>query len=404
MQSPFFKARERTVVSTSDALRDLTSELAADNVRVLRARSDARLSFGLAGAAVKPWSNANRGTKMPPPTSSDDPAPAPSRKPQTDRSYAMGGQQLLNRAMRQYPNASDVVDAFIHLCGDPKWVLRPSTTRTYKARIIKRIEIEVAAGRCDPDRAIAGIKKITKLLERLRGNPDARTSRLKCMDVMPEEVELISDDLQSRLAVDKPDIIDEALLGFVELEPRYGLRPCEWERARVSGPMLVVQNAKYSDYRAPGLDRRIPLERVPKKLVLGAAALIGMITKLIEMHGSWENVHDILAERLARICARLRLVRISLYSLRHAAIATWKRAKFSRIEIAALAGHISIKTASRHYAPSKHGWDPKTACVKADPQTISVVRKYSESASKFRLPEAWGPPADWTAPSPSMSP
>ena len=237
------------------------------------------------------------------PTSSDDIAPAPSRKSQTDCDYAKGGQQLLNRAMRQYPNASDVVDAFILLCDDPKWVLRSSTTRTYKARIIKRIEIEVTAGQCDPDRAIEGIEKITKLLDRRRGNPKARTSRLKCMDVRPEEVQLISDDLRSRLAADNPDEadspdeIDEVLLGYVELDPRYGLRPCEWERARIIETTLVVLNAKYSDHRAPGLDRRIPLEHEPKRLVLGVAALIGMIRTLIEQHGSWERVHDILAER-----------------------------------------------------------------------------------------------------------
>lgn len=336
--------------------------------------------------------------------SSDESMSVPTRKRKTDIEYASGGQQLLNRAKRQYPTANDVVDAFIHLCENPKWVLRSSTTRAYKACIIKQIEIEVAAGRCDPDRAIEGINKITELLARRRGNPEARTSRLKCMDVRPEEVQLISDDLRSRLAVDNPDIVDEVLLGFVELEPSYGLRPCEWERARIGGPTLIVQNAKYSNHRAPGIARRIPLERVPKRLVMGAATLIGMIKRLVEKHGSWENVHNILAERLARICKRLGLVRIALYSLRHAAIATWKRSKLSRVEIAATAGHISIKTAARHYAPSKHGWDPETVCVKADPQTISVVRKYSESTSTFKFPDPWSPPADWNVPSPSMNP
>jgi hypothetical protein len=139
-------------------------------------------------------------------------------------------------------------------------------------------------------------------------------------------------------------------------------------------------------------------------MILGIDQLSGMIRTLIERHGSWQKLHDILAERLARICRRLRLVRISLYGLRHAAIATWKRAKLSRIEIAAMAGHISIKTASRHYAPSKHGWDPRIVCIKADSQTISVVRQYSESPPTFRFPGPWSPPADWIAPSLSMSP
>lgn len=341
---------------------------------------------------------------MPAHASLDDIAHSPTRKAATDRYYAKRGRQLFNRAMRLHPAAWDAVDAFIRLCDDPKWVLQSSSTRTYAAGIIKHIELEITAGRCEPERAIEGIEKITRLLEQRRGKPEAQTSRLKCMDVTMEEVQLIANYLQKRIAAKKTDFVKIALCLFVQLDPRFGLRPCEWERARIVGRTLVILNAKTSIYRAPGVDRRISLERVPGEIVLGIERLIGMIGALVEKHGSWEKVHDILAERLARVCHRLRLVRISLYSLRHVAIATWKRAKLGRVEIAALAGHISIKTASRHYAPSKHGWDPKTVCVKADPQTISVVRKYSESTSKFKLPEPWSPPADWTAPSPSMSP
>ncbi len=332
----------------------------------------------------------------------DDSAPVPSRKPETDLSYEKGGQKLLDRAMRLFPDASDPIEAFIHLCDDPEWVLRSSTTRTYKARIVKCIEVEVAAGRCDPQSAIEGIERTTELLDQRRGNPEARTSRLKCMDVTREEIQFIADDLRRRIAV-KRDIVNEVLLLYVQLDPQLGLRSCEWQRARIVGRTLVILNAKFSNDRAPGVDRRISLERVPAQIVLGVKRLIEMIGTLVEMHGSWEKVHGLLAERLARICKRLRLVRISLYSLRHAAMATWKRAKLSRVEIAALAGHISITTACRHYAPGKHGWDPKTVRVNADPQTIAIVRQYSESTSKFRFPEPWSPPADWTAPPPSMS-
>lgn len=341
---------------------------------------------------------------MPTSTTLDDTAPVPTRKPQTDDDYKQGGQKLLDRALRLHPDASGPTEAFIRLCDNPKWVLRASTTRTYMAHMIKRIEIEVAAGQYEPEHAIAGVTKIYELLEQRRGQPEARTSRLKCMEVTKEEVQLIADDLQKRIAANKTDMVDKALCLFVQLAPRFGLRPCECERARIVGRTLVVLNAKLSNGRAPGVDRRISLERVPEQIVYGTEQLIGMIRTLIEKHGSWQKLHDILAERLARICRRLRLVRISLYSLRHAAIATWKRAKLSRIQIAALAGHISVKTAWRHYAPSKHGWDPQTVCVEADPQTIAVVRRYSDKPITFRFPERWSPPADWIAPLFSMSP
>ena len=341
---------------------------------------------------------------MPAPASLDDTAPVPSRNPQTDDDYKEGGQKLLDRALRLYPAAGGPIEAFIRLCDNPDWVLRSSTTRTYMARMIKSIEIEVTTGQCEPEHAIAGVTKIYELLEQRRGHPEARTSRLKCMEVTKEEIQLVADDLRKRIDVNKADIVNEALLLFVQLDPRFGLRSCEWERARIVGRTLVILNAKVSNGRAPGVDRRISLERVSGQLVLGIQRLTRLIRTLVEKHGSWQKVHAILAERLARICRRLRLVRISLYSLRHAAIATWKKAKLSRVEIAAMAGHISVKTASRHYAPSRYGWDPNTVCVKADPQTISVVRQYGKTTSTFKFPERWSPPADWSPPSFSMSP
>ena len=305
--------------------------------------------------------------------------------------------------MKQYSDAEDPVDAFVRLCGDPEWVLRASTTRTYKAYIIKFLEIEVAEGRCDPAHAIEGIEQIAELLTQRRGKPEARTSRLKCMDVTKEEVQLVVDDLTDRMNAGQTDLADVALVGYLVLDPHFGLRPCEWQHAQIIAPALVVANAKFADYRGAGPSRRISLDGMPRRLSLAAPVLIQTLQALIEGHGSWERVHDILAERLARICHRLGLVRISLYSLRHAAIATWKRSRMDRIEIAALAGHISAKTASRHYAPSRHGWAPETVCIKADPQSVSIVREYSRSASTFRFPEPWSPPADWVS-SPSMSP
>ncbi len=325
----------------------------------------------------------------------------PTRKPETDAAYAAGGQLLLDRAMRLCPTASDPVDAFILLCSDPKWVLRSSTTRTYKAQMIKRIEMEVKGERCEPERAIEGIRRISELLEQRRGKPPARTSRLKCKEATREEVQLISADLLRRMNLDEADTIDGALRLFVELAPRFGLRPCEWERARLVGKMLVIPNAKHSNHRAPGALRQISLERMSEPLRLGVIGLIATVEALTEIYGSWEIARDILSERLARICKRLGLVRISLYSLRHAAIASWKRAKFSRVEIAAMAGHISIKTASRHYARSKHGWDPKNVCVVAERQTVSVVRQHSDSGTAFRLPKPWSPPGEWNESTPS---
>ena len=172
---------------------------------------------------------------MPTPASLDDTAPVPTRNPQTDDDYKEGGQKLLDRALRLYPAAGGPIEAFIGLCDNPDWVLRSSTTRTYMARMIKRIEIEVTTGQYEPEHAIAGVTKIYELLEQRRGHPEARTSRLKCMEVTKEEVQLIADDLQKRITAHKTDMVNKALCLFVQLaRHRNEIRSLQCDR--VSNP------------------------------------------------------------------------------------------------------------------------------------------------------------------------
>jgi hypothetical protein len=128
--------------------------------------------FGFAGARGRTRGvTLNPGSIMPAPASLDDTAPVPSRNPQTDDDYMEGGQKLLDRALRLYPDAGGPIEAFIRLCDNPDWVLRSSTTRTYMARMIKRIEIEVPNEQYEPEHAIAGVTKIYELLEQRRGAP-----------------------------------------------------------------------------------------------------------------------------------------------------------------------------------------------------------------------------------------
>jgi hypothetical protein len=328
----------------------------------------------------------------------------PTRKPETVLDYGRRGQVLLKRDKRLHGEAADTVEAFARLCEDEEWVLCPATTRNYKAAMILTIENEVAAGTCDPGHAADGIAKLAELLLSCRGKPEPRTSRRRIMDVTQEEVQLVLDHLNWRFAAGKRDAADEALCMLVALTPRFGLRPCEWATAEIANGKLVVPNAKNSNGRAPGSSRPFSLEKVPEQMVQAIGRLIEKMKALIETYGTRQQAHNVLAERLARICARLGLVRISIYALRHIAIATWKRARLDRIEIAALAGHVSVKTSSRHYAPARRGWNPKIVCVSADPQTMAIVRHHSESPAAWRFPEPWSPPADWIVPSPSMSP
>jgi integrase len=124
-----------------------------------------------------------------------------------------------------------------------------------------------------------------------------------------------------------------------------GLRPCEWQRARLVGNRLVVQNAKATNGRAHS-DERIVL-----------------ISDFRELHNIDALCHQLAGqdfEKKRRHVARAigkhakslwpRAKKLpTLYSARHGFSAEAK-AIFSREEVAALMGHASTETAGRHYA------------------------------------------------------
>jgi hypothetical protein len=312
------------------------------------------------------------------------------------------GQRLVRRACRLHPGGADPVDALMTMCADPNWVLRPHTTRVYKRAIIAVIEAEVTAGCCDPDRAIEAIEQISCSLVERRARVLPRTSAKKEMSVTPGQARAIQQDLRRRQLAKETDLTDCAVRRFVDVAPRFGLRPCEWARARIIGTTLVVLNAKRGHGRAPGIVRRISMQRLHPGLIWATAELIGLIAKLADEYGSWEKLHKVLAERLARICRRLGLPRLAPYSFRHTAIATWKRAGMEPVAIASLAGHISINTARRHYAPAKHGWGPEYVNVRAHPRTIAVVQEHMANASQTAFPEPWCPPEGWGQPAAAL--
>jgi integrase len=314
----------------------------------------------------------------------------PTRTPETERDYRKGGHRLLARASKEFPGAGDAVDALVFLCSNEKWVLKPTTTRQYRAQIFAVIDEKVENGELGAERAGEGLAVISELLTQRRGRPEPRTSGKKVTDPTKAEVgavlAYVAQELRQRTQV---DLFETALLLMVSFGPTLGLRPIEWTRASIDAEKLTIFNAKSSNGRCAGPVREFRRADLPPKLDQHAATLIEIMKALMQQIGSWRLLRGLLAERLARICDRLEIRRLSLYSLRHISLANAESVGFSDAERAALAGHRSTATARRHYAGKKHGWGPGSVVVRAIEPVLPASWPAAKICFERREPD-WG--------------
>jgi len=271
------------------------------------------------------------------------------------------------------PSARDAVEALILLFSNERSVLRPGTTRSYYAQVEAVVGRRVQLGELSPERAREGLAEIHRLIKARRGQPPQRTSAKKLKIASYLDYRKILNDFSRRAQSNADDWVDRVLALLLRVGPYVGLRPVEWLNATVSVDSLIVQNAKNSNGRAPGPVRTILLASLPPQIVGILGDLIGGIRALAALKSEWRKVLKLLGERLARVCRRLKLPRWSLYTLRHVAEATWKRAGLFPAEIAALSGHRATATSRRHYAGGRHGWSAHFACARPDARLVAMI-------------------------------
>lgn len=297
----------------------------------------------------------------------------------TEAAYLAGGQLLVKRALKAVPHAMDAVDALQVHFADRALTLRASTTRTYKSQIIAALQFLAAKGEISQARAAAGCETVADLLLKCRGRPPARTSAKKNKTPPFEEYRALTKDLCSRnfREMDLPDKVLARMLGVC---PYVGIRPVEWLTARLEDRRLILVNAKSTNGRSPGPVRSIDLSEAPLPVIRATEPLIADIKTLSPTRADWQKTLKMLDERLARDCARVGISRWSISIFRQIAQANWKQAGFSKAEIAALAGHISINTSRNYYAGGKHGWIPEFAVARPDPALVVRISLHNHVA------------------------
>lgn len=133
-----------------------------------------------------------------------------------------------------------------------------------------------------------------------------------------------------------------------------GLRPSEWRDTRIEGDILVVTNAKATNGRGTGKERRVPMEEFSS----ADREVVRTLVDRLSGHEDFELVYTQCRRLLARVARRLwpnRDRQPTLYSARHQYSADGKASGWPLELLADRMGHNSTDTAQAHYGKRRQG-------------------------------------------------
>lgn len=318
-------------------------------------------------------------TQMPPPANRS----TPTRTADTISSYERRVTFLRKACARALNVAwADYRQVAVWLL-DRKSDLRGATFRQYRAALIavcERIDDEDAAeaiallnGRATRDDAPEAEVATDMVSVRRKRQLPRRTSSGKDKRLRWDDFRTLVESLKSVATKGYGDKANFSglLITWLHVGMLTGLRPQEHAYAKVleDDPsvaphryVLWTKNCKNTNGRATGPDRRIVLDGLPVKDIEMIRAHFRALQQLIQVYQShrgvtWLGAYNIVytkvrmtLNRRARALWPRRTHHPTLYSARHQFVADAKASGFTRIEIAAMAGHASAETASLHYA------------------------------------------------------
>ena len=325
-----------------------------------------------------------RPTPPPPP-----PAPRPSsrtsrsiRHPdappasKTQKSYTRRARQLIARGLKELGGVADATDAVTGLAflqwliaQKPSW--KATSWRQNKAALCHVYEraVETLTERRESESDPAAAERLTEriaatglVLERLRAEGSSgcatesdQTSATK-LKMLPEADRLAITSALARIRSRNAEALADYLLAGV----RTGLRPVEWAGTRRlpedgdGALVLRVPNAKAGPVRGHGPFRTLRFTGLP------AEETVIILRWLERVRAAGDGVDalitalgDLLYVTTRRLWPRRRK-QVALYSTRHAFAAVAK-IFYDAAEVAALMGHATDETATRHYGRYRAG-------------------------------------------------
>lgn len=294
------------------------------------------------------------------------------RTSDTENQYLARGAQLVKDIQAQhlakFPEEPFTITAFVDGVLAKREDYRPSTWRFNRRAASFTLW---AKGLWEPWLTPA----VNEALPRLRAAPaidpgkkrEPRTSSGKSKRFTEQQFEAVS-----HLAMMRRTPNADRLVTFLTGSLLTGLRPCEWPGASFTmsdGParwILTVRNAKSTNGRALGKHRELRWNALSRDHIAAIDGCIAM-GELTNYKRVLSTMSDLLGDLVRTIWPK-RTDFPTLYSARHEAMARWKAAYLHPEQtmqerliglatIAALAGHLSDETATKHYGRPRRGRD-----------------------------------------------
>ncbi|EIZ82159.1 Phage integrase family protein [Methylobacterium sp. GXF4] len=295
----------------------------------------------------------------------------PTRTASTIESYIGSVRTLFRQAGASTDlEADERLTVTIGWFGDQHGSWRKSVVRHHRAALLWAVGSLVEAGLADRGDLRRWLSDLQRKPNPCSPQAPPRTSARKRMTFTRDEYEELIQHLVRRRSE-----TSWLLAGLIGYGQHFGLRPAEFWHAFVRRHQLVVRCAKATNGRALGTERAYDLHGFDPQLRRGLVMFLRRLRRAAAAASSRPAFQDRLAKALTRACHACGIKPISLYTLRHQAIANAKLF-LDRIEVAAFAGHASPRTASRNYARRKSGWGVPLLCRPAD-DSVGAIRDRS---------------------------
>ncbi|MEH2471986.1 integrase [Nitrobacteraceae bacterium AZCC 2161] len=336
-------------------------------------------------------------------------ADPPTRTSKTETGYIKRAIQLYNAVKRDFLVAASIdgspthfsVSAFVDRLLEKRQTYRASSWRYNRTAVVFALEQKALQDKWSADVIKDGIERLHA------ASPPHHDIKLPAHTSSGKSKRFFEEDFERvyNLALTRRSRFAEPLVHFLHANLLAGLRPCEWPSACLSMTnsaealwTLTIRNAKDSNHRALGSYRELRWRELPHDLVEHVSACIA-IAQDAQFERTLSSMSDLLAD-LTRQLWPTRHSYPTLYSTRHEAIARWKarylhpdQTMEERLRglaiIAALCGHATDETATKHYGRPRRGRDRITAfpVPAPDPARVILVRQVFDFGLKSFNPK-----------------